>query len=106
MDLKGHWTIFYFFFSWLNFIYHVKIDCYYTHIVHTKRKIQKFLLKVKKSSIFVKHAQSGDEANLYSCCCLKHGYSTPKCHNLHNAQLMFVPVQRIAQTSFRIFPPG
>ena len=48
---------------WLNFIYQIKIDCLFTN---TKRKIQKFLLKVKKSSIFVKHAESGDEANLYS----------------------------------------
>ena len=37
---------------WLNFIYHVKSDCEFTN---TARKIQKFLLKVKKSSIFVKH---------------------------------------------------
>ena len=40
-------------------------------------------------NIFVKHAESGnvDEANLYSSCCLKHGYFKPiyptKCHNLH-----------------------
>ena len=33
---------------------------------------------MKKSSIFVKDAVSGDEANLYSCCCLKHGYFRPK----------------------------
>ena len=33
----------------------------------------------------------------------KHGYSKPKCHNLHNVQLIFVSVQRTAQTSFRIF---
>ena len=34
---------------------------------------------------------------------LKHGYSKPKCHNLHNVQLIFVSVQRTAQTGFRIF---
>ena len=28
-----------------------------------KKKIQNFLVKVKKSSIFIEHAQSGDEAN-------------------------------------------
>ena len=33
----------------------------------------------------------------------KHDYSKPKCHNLHNVQLMFESVQRTAQTSFRIF---
>ena len=60
-------------------------------------------MKVKKSSFLVKHSYSGDEANLYSCCCLKHGYSKTKCHSLHNDQLIFVSVQRIAQTSFRIF---
>ena len=64
---------------------------------------EKFLLKVKKLLIFVKHAYGGDEATLNSCCCLKHGYSKPKCHNLHNVQLIFVPVQRTAQTSFRNF---
>ena len=31
--------------------------------------------KSEKSSIFIKHAQSGDEAYLYSCFCSKHGYS-------------------------------
>ena len=41
--------------------------------------------------------------SFYSCCCLKHGHSEPKCHNLHNVQLIFVSVQRTAQTSFRIF---
>ena len=40
------------FYFWLNFIYHVKCNCQFTN---TKRKIQKFLLKLKKSSIFVKH---------------------------------------------------
>ena len=58
---------------------------------------------MKKSSFFVKHALSGDETNLHSCCCLKHGYSKPKCHSLHNVQIIFVPVQRTAQKSFRIF---
>ena len=27
----------------------------------------------------------------------------PKCHNLHNVELIFESVQRTAQTSFRIF---
>ena len=53
--------------------------------------------------IFVKHAKSGNEANLHSCNFSKHGYSKSKCHNLHNVQLFFVSVQRTAQTSFRIF---
>ena len=44
----------------------------------------------------------GDEANLYLCCCLKRGYSKPKCQNVHNVQLILVSVQRTAQTSFRI----
>ena len=84
---------------WPNFIYHVKIDCLFTN---TKRQIQKFLT-VKKSLIFVKHAESVDEVNLYSCCCLKHGYSKPKCHHIYNVQLIIVSVQRTAYTSFRIF---
>ena len=77
---------------------------FYLTEFHLSRKTNtkiysKFLLKVKKSSIFVKH---GDNANLYSCC-LKHGYSKPKCHNLHNVQLIFVYIQRTAKTSFGIF---
>ena len=69
----------------------------------TNKQNRQFLLKVKKSSSFVKHTLSGDEDNLYLCCCLKHGYSKPKCQNLHNVQLLFVSVQRTAQISFRIF---
>ena len=68
------------------FIYHVKIDCHFTN---TKRKKSEIPLTVKKSSVFVKHAWSGDEVNMYSCCCLKHGYSKPKCHNLHNVRLIW-----------------
>ena len=34
---------------------------------------------------------------------LENGYSKPKCHNLHNVQLVFVSVQKNAQTSFCIF---
>ena len=87
----------------LNFIYHVTIDCLFTN---TKRKMQIFLLKGKKL-IFVKYMYAqcldGVKANLYSCCCLKHGYSKPKCHNLHNVLLIFASVQRSTQTSFRIF---
>ena len=98
-ELRGIGQYFKIFF-WLNFIVHVKIDCYFTN---TKRKIPKFPLKVKKLSIFVKHASNRDEANLYSCCCLKHGYSKPKCNNLYNVQLIYVSVPRTAQTSFRIF---
>ena len=41
---------------WLNFLFHVKSDCII--FTNTKRKIQKFVLKVKKSSIFVKHADA------------------------------------------------
>ena len=51
--------------------------------------------------------KTGDDANLYTFCFLKHGYSKPNCHNLHNfqsdVQLIFVSVQRTAQTNFRIF---
>ena len=68
-----------------------------------KEKILKFLLKVRKPSIFVKHAWSGDEANLYSWCCLKCDNSKPKCHNLYNVQLIFESVEKTAQTSFRMF---
>ena len=49
-----------------------------------KTKFKKILLKVKKSSIFVKHAYSRDDANLYLCCHLKHGYCKSKCYNLHH----------------------
>ena len=82
---------------WLNFIYHVRNDWSFTN---TKRKIQKI---PSKSEEIINFCCCGDEANSYSCCCLKHGYSKPKCHNLHNVQLIFVSVQRTAQTSFRIF---
>ena len=40
---------------------------------------------------------------MYSCCGLKHGYSKPKCHTLYSIQLIFLSIQRTAQTSFRIF---
>ena len=49
------------------------------------------------------HKLSGGEANLYSCCCLKHGNFKPKCNNFHNVQLIYVSVQRTAQTSSRSF---
>ena len=41
----------------------------------------------------------------YSCYCSKHGNSKAKCHNLHiNVHLiLFVSVQRTAQTSARVF---
>ena len=58
---------------------------------------------MEKSSILVKHALSGDEANLHSCCRLKYDYFKPKCHKtLHNCQLLVVPVQRTAETSFKV----
>ena len=53
---------------------------------------------MKKSSNFVEHAQTRDEANLYSFCCVKHGYSKPKCHNSHIGQLILVSVQRTQHT--------
>ena len=59
---------------------------------------------MKKSTTLVMHVQRGDDANLYSCYCSKHGYSKLKCHNLQNAQLFIVSVQRTAQTTFRSFP--
>ena len=40
---------------------------------------------------------------MHSCCCLKHDYCKPKCHNLHNVQLISVSVLKTAQTSFIIF---
>ena len=52
---------------------------------------------------FLEACIKGDEANLYSCCCLKHGYSKPKCYNLHFVQVIFVSIQKNAQTSFKIF---
>ena len=60
---------------------------------------------MKKSSIFLKHAESGnvDEANLYSSCCLKHGYFKPiyptKMSQFIYGQLILVSVQRTAQKS-------
>ena len=53
---------------WLNNIYQVIVDNLFTN---TKRKIQIFLQKVKKSKIIIKHVQSGDEANFHSCYCSK-----------------------------------
>ena len=52
---------------------------------------------MKKSSILVKHALGENEANLYLCCCLKHGYFKPKCHNLHNFQLIIGSAQKNLQ---------
>ena len=52
-----------------------------------------------KKPIVVKHAQSGDEANLCSCCCLRHGFFAPKYDNLYDFQLILVSVQRTAQIS-------
>ena len=40
---------------------------------------------------------------MYPCCCLKHSYSKPNCHNLHDVQVIFVSVQGTAQTRVRIF---
>ena len=57
---------------------------------------------MKKSSICVKHAYSGDKVNLFLCCKLKHDYFKPKCHNLHNFKLILVSFQRISlQTADR-----
>ena len=83
----------------MNFIHYVKK---WSLIYEYKWKIQKFPLKMEESSFFVKRALNGDEANLYSCCCLKHAYSKPKCYNLYDIQLIFVYVVRTAKTSFRI----
>ena len=69
--VKGHWTIF------CNFLF---AEFYLSCKMHLPIwKIQKlrfnfFFLKMKKSSIFVKHVKSWDEAIWYSCCCLKHDY--------------------------------
>ena len=58
---------------------------------------------MKKSPIFVKHVLSGDEANLYPSCCLKHAYFKPKCYKLHNFQSVLVSSQKTVQTRLRIF---
>ena len=63
----------------------------------TKRKLQKFQSGNEESFFFLKHAQSRDKANLYTCWCLKHGYFKPKCHNLHDFQVILVSDQRTAQ---------
>ena len=50
----------------------------------------------------------GDEANFYSCCCSKHDYSKPKCHNLEATyvQLYFVSVQiKNFTNKLQKFPP-
>ena len=48
----------------------------------------------------------GDEANWYSSCCLKHGNSKPKRHNLQNVQfyfcILFRELYKKARLSFRI----
>ena len=48
-----------------------------------EKKNSKIPSKSEEIVNFVKHA-CRDVANLYSCCCLQHGYSKQKCHNLHN----------------------
>ena len=49
----------------------------------------------ENEEILDKHTYSGNEANLYSCC----SYFKPKCHNLHNFQLILVSVQRTTQST-------
>ena len=55
-DIGQYWK----FAFWLNLIYHNKGDYFLTN---AERTIQKFNQKEKKSSIFVKHAQTGNEDN-------------------------------------------
>ena len=88
VHLKGHCTI-----LKILFLTEIHLTSERWFLVN-KYKIQEFLKKVKKSSFFVKHAQTGDEVNKYSCCCLRNGYSKPKCHNLHIGHLIFVSVQK------------
>ena len=53
--LKGHWTYIFQYYFWLNFIYHVRIDRWFTNTKQNKNKTKqkkkkkrkKFLLKVK-----------------------------------------------------------
>ena len=98
LKLKGYWTVFQnFLFGWISFI-KKNLVAY----LHTKRK--KILLRVTPS-IFVKHAQSGDEANLSSCCCLKYLYSKLKCHNLHKVQLIFCICPKNCTNKLQILPP-
>ena len=73
------------------------------NLENTWRKIQRFLLKVMKPSIIVKLEYRGDEVNFYLCCCLKHGFSEPKCHNSQNVLIIFISVQTTVQTSVKIF---
>ena len=47
---------------------------------------------------FCKACPKGDEDNLNSCYCLKHGYSKSKFRNLH--KIVFVFFQRTAQTEW------
>ena len=81
---------------WLNFIMQLLIYKY-------KKENLKIPSENEEIIIFFLNAQSGDEANLYSCCCFKHGHFKSKCHKLHNFQLLLVSVQSTAQKSFRIF---
>ena len=59
---------------------------------------------MKKSSVIVKQAQNGDEANLHLCYCSNHCYFKSKCHNLHNVQLFFLHLfKELHKQAFRIY---
>ena len=63
--------------GWISFIMLNATE----NLQRQKENIKKFLLKMNKSSIFVKR-KSGDEANLYWCHMDVAGYFKPKCSQL------------------------
>ena len=69
------------------------------HFSHKKQQlhvINKYKEKFKTSFwnwgnhfLLSMHRPTWSDANLYSCCCLKHCYFKPKCYSLHNFQLIY-----------------
>ena len=87
---------------WLNFY----LSCKKWLLIYKykKKKFKNSFWKWRNHQFWLSLHISRDEANLYSYCCLKHGCSKTKCHNLHNVQLMFLSVQRTAN-KLQNFPP-
>ena len=87
---------FFFFFFTLVFLRR------YKKVTNTERKIQKFLLKVKKSSFLLSMHKMGMRLICIHVAVENMVYSKPKCHNLSNVQLIFVSVQRTAHFFSRL----
>ena len=90
--LQRHWIISEIFFSWPNFIYHVKSCKKWMLIYKYRKKITNSFWKWRNHPFLLSIHKMGMRLICFSCCCLRHGHSKPKCPNLRNVQLVFVSV--------------